>query len=105
MPDDAIPLPGAPTIKALESFSELLGWQTPTDPVQFGQRSAGSPVQTSSARRSGLDGRVRLRTVAVRPVFHRVEPRRHRQFGNRAAAGVAARLRHPTFPITSDIRW
>jgi hypothetical protein len=61
MPDDAIPWPGAPTIKALESLSELLGWQTPTDPV-----SLASVAQVPRAKRPPSPGRVRLRTAAVR---------------------------------------
>jgi endo-beta-N-acetylglucosaminidase D len=51
MPDDAIPLPGAPTIKALESLSELLGWQTPTDPV-----SLASVAQVPRANRPPFAG-------------------------------------------------
>jgi endo-beta-N-acetylglucosaminidase D len=51
MPDNAIPLPGAPTIKALESLSELLGWQTPTDPV-----SLASVAQVPQAKRPPFAG-------------------------------------------------
>ena len=107
MPDDAIPLPGAPTIKALESLSELLGWQTPTDPV-----SLASVAQVSQAKHPPFAGLASMAGFDCGPwrsdpYFTEWSQGGTGSSATRTAANVTTSAFGSTwtFAITSDIRW